>query len=137
MSIVLDVLVSILYLGGLFFNLAGVVGILRLPDLYCRLHSSSKNTTLGSTMIVTGLAVRFFEAGQAPAAFKVFLIAVLILIITPIGSHALARAAYQNGVPLSELTVCDQYLESFANPDVTTFSKPARSGDQEATAGDV
>jgi monovalent cation/proton antiporter MnhG/PhaG subunit len=128
---ILDVFVFILYLGGLFFNLAGVVGILRLPDLYCRLHSSSKNTTLGSTMIVTGLAVRFFEAGQAPAALKVFLIAVLILIITPIGSHALARAAYQNGAPLSELTVCDQYLESFSNSDLTGFRKPVRSSEQQ------
>lgn len=108
----LDVVVLLLYLGGLFFNLAGVVGILRLPDIYCRLHSSSKNTTLGSTLIVAGLAVRFFQAGQSPAALKVLLIALLILVVTPIGSHALARAAYQNGAPLSDLTVCDQYLES-------------------------
>lgn len=121
----LDVIVFLFYLGGLFFNLAGVVGILRLPDVYCRLHSSSKNTTLGSTMIVTGLAVRLFEAGQGPAALKVFLIAVLVLIVTPIGSHALARAAYQNGAPLSELTVCDQYLESLQQQEQAAWQRAA------------
>lgn len=127
---VLDILVFLLYLGGLFFNLAAVVGILRLPDVYCRLHSSSKNTTLGSTMIATGLALRFFEAGQIPAALKVFLIAILILIIAPIGSHALARAAYQNGAPLSELTVCDQYLESLTNQDMAGVPKRATTSKQ-------
>jgi multicomponent Na+:H+ antiporter subunit G len=116
---ILDILVFILYLGGLFFNLAGVVGILRLPDVYCRLHSSSKNTTLGSTLIVIGLAVRLLEVGQTPGAIKIFLIATLLMIVTPIGSHALARAAYQNGAPLTELTVCDQYLESLQDAGVS------------------
>ncbi|MBP8001536.1 MAG: Na+/H+ antiporter subunit G [Chloroflexi bacterium] len=108
----LDVVVFLLYIGGLFFNLAGVVGIIRLPDIYCRLHSSSKNTTLGALLIALGLAIRQFEVGQVPAGLKVMLIALLILAITPIGSHALARAAYLNGAPLSELTVCDQYQDS-------------------------
>ncbi|MCI0576337.1 MAG: monovalent cation/H(+) antiporter subunit G [Chloroflexi bacterium] len=109
----IDILVLLCYLGGLFFNLAGVVGIIRLPDIYCRLHSSSKNTTLGALLIAFGLAIRQFQAGEGPAGLKVLLIAVLVLVVTPIGSHALARAAYQNGAPLSELTVCDQYIESF------------------------
>lgn len=110
---ILDVLVFILYAGGLFFNLAGVVGIIRLPDIYCRLHSSSKNTTLGALLIALGLAIRQFEAGQVPAGLKVMLIAILILAITPIGSHALARAAYLNGAPLADVTVVDQYQDSF------------------------
>ena len=108
----LDVLVFLLYAGGLFFNLAGVVGIIRLPDIYCRLHSSSKNTTLGTLLIGLGLAIRQFEVGQVPAGLKVLLIAFLILAVTPIGSHALARAAYHNGAPLADITVVDQYQDS-------------------------
>jgi monovalent cation/proton antiporter MnhG/PhaG subunit len=110
---VVTVLILCLYVAGLFFNLAGVVGILRLPDIYCRLHSSSKNTTLGTLLIVAGLVLRELQAGAAPAGLKVAAIALLMLVITPIGSHALARAAYKNGAPLAEETVCDQYLESF------------------------
>jgi multicomponent Na+:H+ antiporter subunit G len=107
----LTLFILFLYLIGLFFNLTAVVGIIRMPDLYCRLHSSSKNTTLGSLLIIFGLALRQFQAGQAPAGLKVLLIFLLLLVVTPIGSHALARAAYKFGVPLWENSVVDQYPE--------------------------
>jgi multicomponent Na+:H+ antiporter subunit G len=108
----MSVIILLLYAAGLFFNLSAVVGILRLPDLYCRLHSSSKNTTLGSLLIVFGLALQWFTMAENPAAIKVLLIGAFFLIITPIGSHALARAAYKYGVPLWEGSVCDQYADS-------------------------
>lgn len=108
----MEILILFLYAAGIFFNLAAVVGIIRMPDLYCRLHSSSKNTTLGSLLIVFGLALREFQAGEGPAGVKVLLIAAFLLIVTPIGSHALARAAYRYGVPLWEGTVCDQYADA-------------------------
>src|SRR5688572_23851931 len=104
----LDIIILILYFLGVFFNLSAVVGILRLPDLYCRLHASSKNTTLGSFLILFGLAIRFFQQGQVPAAMKILLIAVFLLIVNPIGSHALARASYKYGIPLWDGSVVDQ-----------------------------
>ena len=107
----LSFIILLFYVTGLFFNLTAVIGIIRMPDLYCRLHSSSKNTTLGSILIVIGLALRELQAGQIPAALKVLFIAVLLLVVTPIGSHALARAAYKFGVPLWEKTVVDQFAE--------------------------
>lgn len=103
------IILLILYVLGLFFNLAAVVGIIRLPDLYCRLHSSSKNTTLGSLLIILALVVRQIQVGAYPAAVKILFIGLLLLIVTPIGSHALARAAYKFGVPLWEGTIIDQY----------------------------
>ncbi len=109
---VTSILVLLLFLTGLFFNFSAVVGIIRMPDLYCRLHSSSKNTTLGSILIVVGLALREFQAGEGPAGLKVLLIGAFLLIVTPIGSHALARAAYKYGVPLWEGSVCDQYADA-------------------------
>jgi multicomponent Na+:H+ antiporter subunit G len=108
----MSVIILLLYAAGLFFNLSAVVGILRLPDLYCRLHSSSKNTTLGSLLIVFGLALQQFTMGENPAGIKVLLIGAFFLMVTPIGSHALARAAYKYGIPLWEGTVCDQYADS-------------------------
>lgn len=107
----LALFILLLYMIGVFFNVAAVVGIIRMPDLYCRLHSSSKNTTLGSLLIVFGLALRQFQAGQTPAGIKVLLIFLFLLVVTPIGSHALARAAYKFGVPLWEKSVVDQYPE--------------------------
>lgn len=108
----MDTLILLLYLAGLFFNFSAVLGILRLPDIYCRLHSSSKNTTLGSLLIVAGLALRAAQAGAGPAVLKILLIAVFLLIVTPIGSHALARAAYKRGTPLWARSVVDQYAEA-------------------------
>ena len=104
----LEVIILTLYILGVFFNFSAVVGILRLPDLYFRLHASSKNTTLGSLLILLGLALRIFQEGQAPSAIKILLIAVFLLIVNPIGSHALARASYKYGVPLWNGTVVDQ-----------------------------
>jgi multicomponent Na+:H+ antiporter subunit G len=108
----MDILIIIFFVAGLFFNLSGVIGIIRMPDLYCRLHSSSKNTTLGSILILIGLALREWQVGEGPAGVKVLLIGALVLIVTPIGSHALARAAYQYGVPLWENSVVDQYADA-------------------------
>src|SRR5215216_1316718 len=108
----LGLIILLCYLAGLFFNLAGVVGVSRLPDLYCRLHSSSKNTTLGSILIVIGFVLRELQAGEVPAALKILLIAIFLVVVTPIGSHALARASYRYGVPLWEGSVVDQYPET-------------------------
>ena len=47
MSAIRDVLASILLLGGVFFSLVAAIGIVRLPDVYSRIHASSKSTTLG------------------------------------------------------------------------------------------
>jgi multicomponent Na+:H+ antiporter subunit G len=109
MDTILSGLVALLYLLGLFFNFTAVVGIIRMPDVYCRLHSSSKNTTLGSSLIIFGLAVRQLQNDALPSAVKLLFIGLLVMMITPIGSHALARAAYWFGVPLWEGTVVDQY----------------------------
>lgn len=110
MNLLLMILL-VLYLLGLFFNAAAVIGILRLPDVYCRLHSSSKNTTLGSLLIIFALVVRQMQVAAYPAAAKMLFMGLLLLIVTPIGSHALARAAYKFGVPLWEGTIIDQYAE--------------------------
>jgi multicomponent Na+:H+ antiporter subunit G len=109
----MEIVIIVLYGLGLLFNLSAVMGIIRLPDLFCRLHSSSKNTTLGSLLIALGLVIRQFQIGEYPAGIKILLIAVFLLLVTPIGSHALARAAYKNGTPLWSETVCDQYADQY------------------------
>ena len=89
---------------GLFFNTLGVVGILRFPDVYTRLHADTKSTTFGS--IFTSLAVIFYAAsryyhtldGQYAVLALHTVIAVVVLAITnATGAHAIARAAYRRG----------------------------------------
>jgi multicomponent Na+:H+ antiporter subunit G len=105
----LEVVIVFFYMAGLFFNLAAVVGIIRLPDIYTRLHSSAKNTTLGSLLVIFGLAIRQLFAGFWSTSIKLLFIGLILMIVSPIASHALARAAYWSGVPLWKGSITDEY----------------------------
>ena len=81
---------------GAFFVLTSAIGIVRFPDLYSRLHSSSKLVTLGSAGIFLGAALSF----QDSAAFT-RLLAVLLFqfLTTPLAAYLIAQAAYLRGLP--------------------------------------
>ncbi|HZP53866.1 monovalent cation/H(+) antiporter subunit G, partial [Actinocrinis sp.] len=93
-TIVFLVLASI----GLAFSLSGAVGILRMPDLYSRIQCSSKTVTMGALPALVALVVG--EGIDSTYASRALLVAVLLLIVSPTASHALARAAYKSGVPM-------------------------------------
>ncbi len=89
---------------GLFFNTLGIVGILRFPDVYTRLHADTKATTFGS--IFTSLAVILYAAarhyqtqdGQYAALALHAIVAVVVLAVTnATAAHAIARAAHRRG----------------------------------------
>jgi multicomponent Na+:H+ antiporter subunit G len=91
---------------GLGFSLSGVVGILRMPDVYCRIQCSSKTITMGALPLLLALVVgEGFVSGYASRALLVMF---LLLIVNPVSSHALARAAYKTGVPMWHGAVLDQ-----------------------------
>jgi multicomponent Na+:H+ antiporter subunit G len=72
---------------GLAFNFLGVVGVLRLPDTYTRLHASGKTGTVGVAFLCLGAAV------LTPAdAFKLIVLALFIAFAGPVASHAIAAA---------------------------------------------
>jgi multicomponent Na+:H+ antiporter subunit G len=86
---------SYVFLGiGLFFNLVGVVGLHRFPDVYMRLHASAKINTGGAMNILFGLMLRF---GFQLVTIKYFVLLLLIFILTPVVSHAIARSAHIQG----------------------------------------
>lgn len=95
---------------GLAFSLSGAVGIVRMPDVYTRIQSSSKNVTMGALPLLLAVVV---DQGPASAyGSRALLVAVLVLVVNPMAAHALARAAYRTGVPMWPGTVVDQ-----ARPD--------------------
>lgn len=75
---------------GAFFVLVGVLGLLRLPDIFTRLHAASLTDSLGIELILIGLMI---HAGWGLATVKLFFIALFILFTTPTATHALASAA--------------------------------------------
>lgn len=73
----------------------GVYGLVRMPDVYVRLHAASKAVVLG----VISFALASLVTGEGGIVFRVLLIAVLLLLTTPVAAHAIARAAYHSGEP--------------------------------------
>lgn len=91
MMIVADMLV----IAGLLFILAGVIGVLRLPDFYTRLHAQGKCDTLGVALTLLGLAI---HKGWSFTSLKILLIIVFVWLANPTATHALGRAALQAGL---------------------------------------
>ncbi len=98
-------LISWVFIGiGCLFIVAGAIGLVRMPDLYTRLHTASVTDTGGAIFIVIGLTLQAVFVFQNPiAAVKVVLILFFTLFTAPTASHALAKTALLSGhVPADE-----------------------------------
>lgn len=87
---VLDLLSWLCLAGGGAFCVIGAFGMLRMPDLYTRMHASSVIETLGAGLILLGLAL---QAGFTLVLGKLLIIGLLLFFTSPTSTHALARAA--------------------------------------------
>ena len=101
-----DVLAAVLLLGGAFFMLVASIGLLRLPDVYCRMHAATKATTFGMGGILLGASIIFQSVTVTTQAF----LAVFFLFLTaPVAAHLISRAAYKRGPDLCPETTHDEY----------------------------
>jgi multicomponent Na+:H+ antiporter subunit G len=96
---------------GLAFDLFGCVGLIRLPDIYNRAQAATKCVTLGTCMILTGVACAAFGRADASMGVKAVLCAAFVLLTSPVGAHAICRGAYLSGVRLWEGSVEDAFAE--------------------------
>ena len=89
-------------LAGTFFFATGVIGILRFPDFYSRMHATGKGDTLGTVLTLAGLALYNLDAGFTLAnilvSIKLMFIGVFWFLANPTASHALLRAAFDSGL---------------------------------------
>lgn len=101
----MDILAGLSVLIGAFFVFVAAIGIVRMPDVYVRMHAATKTGTLGSGLMLVGVALQSGEADVVTRA----LAAVLFLIVTaPVAAHLLGRAAYISGVPTWSGTALDE-----------------------------
>ena len=88
-------LVALFVVVGAFFLLVGTVGLLRLPDVYNRMHATSKATTLGAANMFLACVAYFGVLGAGLTA----LVGIVFLFLTaPTGSHMISRSAQKMGV---------------------------------------
>jgi multicomponent Na+:H+ antiporter subunit G len=95
MELVLDLISWGFILSGSFFLIVSGVGILRMPDVFTRLHAAGIADTMGADLILTGL---LFQSGFSLVSAKIILILVFLFLTSPVSTHAVARAALQGGV---------------------------------------
>ena len=93
---------------GVLFDIAGCVGLVRLPDVYNRIQASTKCVVIGTTLILLGAVIWL---GSVHAILKGLICILFILITSATAAHALARAAHRSGVPLDKRSVVDHYEE--------------------------
>jgi multicomponent Na+:H+ antiporter subunit G len=104
----IEVIVSLLLLVGLVFTFAGSLGLLRLPDIFCRMHATGKSSTVGVSVIVLA-SFTYFSASEAGTSIKELLTIVFVFLSGPVGAHMIARAAYRSLVPLHERTIVNEW----------------------------
>ena len=104
MDMVVDVLAWLFTVSGLFFMLVGTVGILRMPDVFTRLHAAGMTDTMGAGFLILGmclhtaLGIAHGEAGYWAVLVRLVLVYAFLTFTSPISTHALARAAIAGGV---------------------------------------
>ncbi len=80
---------------GSFFAVVGGIGLLRLPDFFCRIHGGGITDTMGAGMVLLGLML---HAGGGLETVKLVTILFFLLVSSPTSAHALARAAVAHGI---------------------------------------
>ena len=87
-------LAALFLLAGALFSFLAAVGILRLPDLYTRMHAASKAGTVGAGFIFLAVAI---VSGDFSVLLRALIGIVFVALTAPVAAHLLARSAYQAG----------------------------------------
>jgi multicomponent Na+:H+ antiporter subunit G len=92
---IMDVISWILLVLGGFFVLVGGIGMIRMPDLYTRMHACSVTETMGTLLVIGGLML---QAGWTLPTFKLFAIFLFLMFTGPVASYAVVNSALIAGV---------------------------------------
>lgn len=117
---------------GAAFMLIAALGVVRLPDLFMRLHASTKSATLGVGCLMVAAALRF---GSLSITTRAAAVVVFLFLTAPVGAHVLGRAAYFARVPLWDQTLGDELrghydgtTHALRGPDVPRPGEPQAEG---------
>jgi len=112
MPLLLEVAVAFLLLAGTFFSVVACVGLVRLPDVYCRMQAAGKAGTLGVALIILAVGI-WFAAAEPWTAIRAGLAIVFQFFTTPAATHLLTRAVYLAEYPRTDRTAIDELRAHF------------------------
>ncbi|MEQ8265912.1 MAG: monovalent cation/H(+) antiporter subunit G [Parvibaculum sp.] len=90
-----DIASGIAFAVGGVFVLIGAFGMIRLPDVWSRLHAAGVIDTVGAELVLLGMAI---QAGFTQATVKLLLIGLFLFVTSPTATHAVANAAFVAGI---------------------------------------
>ena len=111
LNFILDLLVIFFLLAGIFFMFVAAFGLIRLPDIYHRMHAATKGVTLGISGLMIAAAIHHAQAPDANVVniiTNVFLVILFQFIANPVGSHLLAKAAKLDNAPIWDGVLSDE-----------------------------
>ncbi|GLO66655.1 monovalent cation/H(+) antiporter subunit G [Oceanobacillus kimchii] len=111
MNVVIDTIVILLVIIGLFFTVVSAIGVLRLPDVYSRAHAAGKSATLGVMSIMLAVFIHFLSHGTMNA--KILLAIIFLFMTAPLASLMITRSAYRTGVKLSDNTTINDLADMY------------------------
>jgi multicomponent Na+:H+ antiporter subunit G len=100
-----EILISLLLLAGTGLALVGAIGLIRLPDVYNRIHSTGKSSTLGLVGIIAAGTIYF--SIHFGLTLKLLLVIPFLFWTASAGAYAIGRAAHRTGPALAGITIRD------------------------------
>lgn len=101
-EVIINIIILICLTSGLFFFFVGVVGLVRMPDVFTRMHATTKCDTMGAGLIFLGLII---WQGMSYVSLNILLILIFVWLTNPTAAHAIAKSAYkrlESGLEIKE-----------------------------------
>ncbi len=105
-----EVYVAALFFISSIFILIAALGVKKLPDIFCRMHASTKASTIAKAFSFAAPALYFWNDSSVP--IKALLVLVFLFLTSPGGAHLIARAAYKKGTKQCKEAWHDDYAKT-------------------------
>lgn len=106
---IIRIIVDIFLILGCFFAFAGVVGMIRMPDAFNRMQSSTNIATFGVIWTCIAAAIYAFAKQNTALGIKAILIGLFIVLTAAVSGHAIMKAGYIHGIRPDKKMVVDEY----------------------------
>ena len=124
-QLLISILSGCFILLGVLALLIGALGLLRLPDVYCRIHAVGMIDTAGAGFIILGLAI---HEGVSLVTVKLLFIGIFLFFTSPIATHAVAQVAHKSGVvPVGRNLVTAKAAKKPAAAPAAAKAKPKQA----------
>lgn len=125
---IIEIIVSLFLIIGIIFIFSASVGLLRFPDVYCRMHATTKSSTLGLISVLVASIIYFNWARPGVRAFTIeeILVLVFTFLSAPVAAHVMARAAYMLNDKSNQNNKFDELANKHLKPVSKTFRENGR-----------